>query len=62
MLLVSEDVMFNWRLLVGHTFPQTDLIVAATAMHPGLAVVSRDEGGYAKTGVALANPWGQISL
>ena len=62
-LPVSEDVMFKWRLLVeegrsvGHTFPQPDLIIAATAMHHGLAVVSRDEGGYAKTGAALVNPW-----
>ena len=66
-LPVSEDVMFKWRLLVeegrsvGHTCPQPDLIIAATAMHHGLAVVSRDQGGYAKTGVALVNPWGQIS-
>lgn len=62
-LPVSEDVMFKWRLLVeegrktGHTFPQPDLIIAATALHHGLAIVSRDEGGYAKTGVTLVNPW-----
>jgi len=62
-LPVSEDVMFKWRLLVeegrrvGHTFPLPDLIIAATAMHHGLAVVSRDEGDYARTGVALVNPW-----
>lgn len=62
-LPVSEDVMFKWRLLVeqgrkvGRTFPQPDLIIAATALHHGLAIVSRDEGGYAKTGVTLVNPW-----
>lgn len=62
-LPVSEDVMFKWRLLVeegrkaGHTFPQPDLIIAATAMHHGLTVVTRDTGGYDKTGVALVNPW-----
>ena len=62
-LPVSEDVMFKWRLLVeegrrqGHTFPQPGLIIATTAMHHGLTIVSRDEGGYAKTGVALINPW-----
>lgn len=55
-LPVSEDVMFRRRRLVeegrkaGHTFPQPDLIIATTAMHHGLAVVSRDEGGHAKTG------------
>jgi predicted nucleic acid-binding protein len=62
-LPIGEDVMFKWRLLVeegrksGHTFPQPDLIIAATALHHGLTVVSRDASGYAKTGVALINPW-----
>ena len=61
-LPVSEDVMFKWRLLVeigrkaGHTFPQPDLIIAATALHHGLTVVTRDIGGYEKAGVALINP------
>ena len=62
-LPVSEDVMFKWRLMVdegrktGHTFPQPDLIIAATALHHGLTMVSRDTGGYDKTGVPLVNPW-----
>lgn len=62
-LPVSEDVMFKWRLLVeigrkaGHTFPQPDLIIAATALHHGLTVVTRDIGGYEKAGVPLVNPW-----
>ncbi len=61
-------VMFRRRRLVeegrkaGHTFPQPDLIIAATAIHHGLAMVSRDEGGHAKTGVAVVNPWRKISL
>ncbi len=60
---VSEDVMFRWRLLVhegrkmGHTFSQPDLIIAATALHHGMTMVSRDTGGYAMTGVPLLNPW-----
>lgn len=62
-LPVSEDVMFKWRLMVeqgrkaGRTFSQPDLIIAATAAQHGLAVVSRDAGGYAGTGVALVDPW-----
>jgi predicted nucleic acid-binding protein len=66
-LPVSEDVMFKWRLRVeegrkvGHTFPQPDLIIAATALHHGLTIVSRDTAGYAKTGVPLVNPWEQES-
>ncbi len=41
----------------GHTFSQPDLIIAATASHHGLTIVSRDVGGYARTGVPLVNPW-----
>jgi predicted nucleic acid-binding protein len=62
-LPVTEDIMFTWRLLVeegrktGHTFSQPDLIIAATGLHHGLTVVTRDTGDYAKTRVALFDPW-----
>ena len=62
-LEVSEDVMFKWRLLVedgrkaGHTFSQPDLIIAATALHHGLTVVTRDIGDYVRARVPLLNPW-----
>lgn len=62
-LAVSEDVMFKWRLLVedgrkaGHTFSQPDLIIAATAQHHGLTVVSRDTKEYVAARVAVFNPW-----
>ena len=62
-LEVSEDVMFKWRLLVeqgrkaGHTFSQPDLIIAATALHHGLTVVTRDTGDYTLARVPLLNPW-----
>lgn len=62
-LEVSEDVMFKWRLLVeegrktGHTFSQPDLIIAATALHHGLTVVTRDTGDYVLARVSLLNPW-----
>ena len=65
-LPVSEDIMFKWRLLVedgrksGHTFTQPDLIIAATGLHLGLTVVARDTADYAKTRVALLNPWQQL--
>jgi len=55
--------MFKWRLLVekgrksGHTFSQPDLIIAATAAHHGLIVVSRDASDYEMAGVSLVNPW-----
>ncbi len=62
-LPVSEDILFKWRLLVedgrkiGHTFSQPDLFIAATALHHGLTVVTRDITDYAKARVALLNPW-----
>lgn len=62
-LQVTEDVMFKWRLLVeegrkaGHTFSQPDLIIAATAQHYDLTVVSRDTADHAKARVAVFNPW-----
>ena len=60
---VTEDVMFKWRLLVedgrkvGHTFSQPDLIIAATALHHGLTLVSRDVLDFEKAGVPVLNPW-----
>jgi predicted nucleic acid-binding protein len=62
-LPVSEDVMFKWRLLieggrkVGHTFAQPDLIIAATGVVHGLTIVTRDRGGYDRTGAPVLNPW-----
>jgi len=62
-LEVSEDVMFRWRLLVeegrrqGHTFSQPDLIIAATALQHGIAVVTRDVADYQRARVPLLNPW-----
>lgn len=62
-LPLSEDVMLKWRLLVeqgrkqGHTFSQPDLMIAATALHHGLTVVSRDVREFAHAGAAVLNPW-----
>jgi predicted nucleic acid-binding protein len=60
---VSEDVLFKWRLLVeegrkaGHTFSQPDLFIAATALHYGMTVVSRDAREYERARVPVFNPW-----
>jgi predicted nucleic acid-binding protein len=62
-LAITEDVMFKWRLLVeegrkgSHTFSQPDLIIAATALHHGLTVVSRDAAGFEKARTPVLNPW-----
>jgi predicted nucleic acid-binding protein len=61
-LAITEDIMFKWRLMVedgrkaGHTFSQPDLIIAATALHHGLTVVTRDAGDYERTRVPVFNP------
>jgi hypothetical protein len=60
---VSEDVMFKWRLLVedgrkaGHTYSQPDLIIAATALHHGLTVVTRDTSDFERARVPVLDPW-----
>ena len=60
---ISEDVLFEWRLLVeegrksGHTYSQPDLFIAATALHHGMTVVSRDTREYERAGAAVFNPW-----
>jgi predicted nucleic acid-binding protein len=62
-LAITEDIMFKWRLLVeegrkaGYTFSQPDLIIAATALHHGLAVVSREVSDYQKARAPVLNPW-----
>ena len=61
-LQVTEDIMLKWRLLVeegrktGHTFSQPDLIIAATAIHHGLTVVTRDRSDYDRTHMPVVNP------
>jgi predicted nucleic acid-binding protein len=62
-LPISEDVMFKWRLLVedgrkaGHTFSQPDLIIAATALHHGMTIVSRDVSDFEKARAPVFDPW-----
>jgi hypothetical protein len=62
-LEITEDVMLRWRVLVeegrksGYTFSQPDLIIAATALHYGLSVVTRDRSNYERAHVPVVNPW-----
>lgn len=62
-LPLSEDVMLVWRLQVeegrkaGHTFAQPDLMIAATAAHHGLTVVTRDVTEFERARVPVVNPW-----
>ena len=58
-----ENRIVERRLLVedgrkaGHTFSQPDLIIAATALHHGLTVVTRDVSDYQKARAPVVNPW-----
>ena len=62
-LPITEEIMLKWRLLVedgrksGHTFSQPDLIIAATALHHGLTVVSRDVADFERARCPVVNPW-----
>ena len=66
LLAITEDIMLKWRLLVeegrrvGHTFSQPDLIIAATALHHGLTVVTRDISDYERARAPVLNPWTDI--
>jgi predicted nucleic acid-binding protein len=41
----------------GLTYSQPDLFIAATALHHGLTVVSRDAAEFRRARVPVINPW-----
>jgi predicted nucleic acid-binding protein len=60
---LGEDILLKWRLLLeegrtrGHTYSEPDLLIAATALHHGLTVVTRDTREYERANVPVLNPW-----
>jgi predicted nucleic acid-binding protein len=64
-LPITEDILLKWRLLLedgrksGHTYSHPDLLLAATALHHGLTVVTRDRSDFDKARVPVVNPWEQ---
>lgn len=60
---ITEEIMVQWRFFVeegrksGHTFSQPDLLIAASAAHLGMTVVTRDRSQFDRAGVAVLNPW-----
>jgi len=64
-LPVTEDILLKWRTLledgrkIGHTYSHPDLVLAATALHHGLTVVTRDRSDFDKARVPVFNPWEQ---
>lgn len=63
LLAVDTPIMLVWGELVanleshGRSQPAMDSMIAATAIHHGLIVVTRNETDFADTGVAIVNPW-----
>ena len=62
-LAIDEEVLLEWRRMVesgrkqGVVFSHPDIFIAATARVHGLAVCTRDERGFRKTGVSVVNPF-----
>ena len=65
-LSVTDEIFLKWRLMMeeggkgGHTYSHPDLFLAATALHHGLTLVTRDRRDFDKTGVLVFNPWDQL--
>lgn len=63
--LVALDlgVLLTWGSLVarmessGKKMPAIDSLIAASAIHSGFVLVTRNEADFAETGVTILNPW-----
>ena len=64
-LEVDEAVLLKWRYLAAearkdnHTYPQLDVLIAATALVHNLGVATRNVQDFSRTGVPVLNPWGE---
>ena len=62
-LPVDDAIADRWGWLAaetgrrGRTLSVIDGLLAATAIHHNLTIVSRDESDFASTPVAILNPW-----
>jgi toxin FitB len=62
-LELDEDVLLKWRLIIedgrkrGHTFSHPDVLIAATAAHHDVTVVTRNIDEFEAAGVSVFNPW-----
>lgn len=60
---LDTDVLLVWgRLLaqlekIGRTMPVMDSLIAATALHGGFVLVTRNTADFAASGVQMLNPW-----
>lgn len=59
-LAVDASVADRWGRLVAaakRPLPAIDSLLAATALHQGLALVTRNERDFADFGLEMINPW-----
>jgi len=62
-LPITEDILLGWRLIIedgrkrGYTFSHPDVLIAASAAHYGLTVVTRNVREFVEAGVAVIDPW-----
>ena len=62
-LPIDTDVMLVWGELAanlekqGRKMPAIDALIAATALHGNLDLVTRNERDFIHTGIRIANPW-----
>jgi toxin FitB len=57
-LMVDEPVMTVWaRISTPDVLPAYDGLIAATALHHGLAVATRNTRDYRRSSVQVVNPW-----
>ena len=60
---IDADVMLQWGQLTGvlelegKTMGAIDSLIAATALHGGLTLVTRNEADFQHTGVPILNLW-----
>ena len=63
LLPLGVGEMLTWGSLMGKVeakgmpMPLIDSLIAATALHHDLVVVTRDQDDFAPSGVRLLNPW-----
>lgn len=63
LVAIDTDVMLEWGALVakleseGRILPAMDSLIAATALHNDLSIVTRNERDFQGTGVHVVNPW-----
>ena len=62
-LPIIEDILLKWRAIIaegrkrGYTFSHPDVLIAASAAHYGLTVVTRNVREFVEAGVAVIDPW-----